>query len=362
MPLIAQITGAVALTALLAAPWWSSIPEPSTEARNRSRRKPRRSAGSPCGRPLPRSTPAQSRPRHRSSQRPAPASAAPRASQSRGSALLRERRPLGLRRRQAGVPDQARRQRQALQGVRQARRTRLHQDARSASRRSRRACPRPVRRGQIRSDPRRAIRSRIGVGGDVTSLRRQIGPLARRRASSSSHTRAVQSPVQAAARRRLRLSCRPPPAAFQYRRPAAPRTTQEANAVVDLLQSVRSILIAIAGFVASAATGFVVQEYLRTRRGLLFAAAQPGRRSPIRTNAGAAAVRAERGSRARIATPVTPATAAAATAPSALERVIAHVRIITSHRTSDRDGRRVSLRGCRTHFAACSCPRSSSRR
>jgi hypothetical protein len=46
--------------------------------------------------------------------------------------------------------------------------------------------------------------------------------------------------------------------------------------VVDLLQSVRSILIAIAGFVASAATGFVVQEYLRTRRGLLFAAGQPG--------------------------------------------------------------------------------------
>ena len=46
--------------------------------------------------------------------------------------------------------------------------------------------------------------------------------------------------------------------------------------MVDLLQSVRSILIAIAGFVASAATGFVVQEYLRTRRGLLFAAGQPG--------------------------------------------------------------------------------------
>jgi hypothetical protein len=52
---------------------------------------------------------------------------------------------------------------------------------------------------------------------------------------------------------------------------AAPRGPQEANSVVDLLQSVRSILIAIAGFVASAATGFVVQEYLRTRRGLLFA-------------------------------------------------------------------------------------------
>jgi hypothetical protein len=55
---------------------------------------------------------------------------------------------------------------------------------------------------------------------------------------------------------------------------ASSRTTQDANAVVDLLQSVRSILIAIAGFVASAATGFVVQEYLRSRRGLLFAEAE----------------------------------------------------------------------------------------
>ena len=46
---------------------------------------------------------------------------------------------------------------------------------------------------------------------------------------------------------------------------------QDVNAVADLLQSVRSMLIAIAGFVASAATGFIVQEYLRSRRSLLVA-------------------------------------------------------------------------------------------
>ena len=45
---------------------------------------------------------------------------------------------------------------------------------------------------------------------------------------------------------------------------------QEANTTIDLLQSVRSMLIAIAGFVASAATGFVVQEWLRSRRGMIF--------------------------------------------------------------------------------------------
>jgi hypothetical protein len=48
------------------------------------------------------------------------------------------------------------------------------------------------------------------------------------------------------------------------------RTTQETTAVVELLQSVRSMLIAIAGFVASAATGFIVQEYLRRRKPLMF--------------------------------------------------------------------------------------------
>lgn len=42
------------------------------------------------------------------------------------------------------------------------------------------------------------------------------------------------------------------------------------SALVELVHSLRSMLIAIAGFVASAATGFVVQEFLRRRRGLLF--------------------------------------------------------------------------------------------
>ena len=53
--------------------------------------------------------------------------------------------------------------------------------------------------------------------------------------------------------------------------PSAAASRQDVNAVADLLQSVRSMLIAIAGFVASAATGFIVQEYLRSRRSLIFA-------------------------------------------------------------------------------------------
>jgi hypothetical protein len=51
--------------------------------------------------------------------------------------------------------------------------------------------------------------------------------------------------------------------------PAAPAplpAAQQADAVAELVQSVRSMLIAIAGFIASAATGFVVQEFLRSRK------------------------------------------------------------------------------------------------
>jgi len=41
---------------------------------------------------------------------------------------------------------------------------------------------------------------------------------------------------------------------------------QEAGALAELYQTLRSILIAVAGFVGSAATGFVVQEFLRARK------------------------------------------------------------------------------------------------
>jgi hypothetical protein len=60
-----------------------------------------------------------------------------------------------------------------------------------------------------------------------------------------------------------------PPAAPAAAAPAP--QTHAASASIELLQSVRAMLIAIMGFVASAATGFVVQEFLRSRRGLIFA-------------------------------------------------------------------------------------------
>ncbi len=46
-----------------------------------------------------------------------------------------------------------------------------------------------------------------------------------------------------------------------------PPSSQTAAFVGEVYQTTRSVLIAIAGFVASAATGFMVQEFMRSRRG-----------------------------------------------------------------------------------------------
>jgi hypothetical protein len=60
----------------------------------------------------------------------------------------------------------------------------------------------------------------------------------------------------------------------------AAQSAREANALAELYQSLRSVLIAMAGFIASAATGFLVQEFLRTRKSLIFA--QEGGEAPAR--------------------------------------------------------------------------------
>lgn len=69
--------------------------------------------------------------------------------------------------------------------------------------------------------------------------------------------------------------------------PAA-QAAQQASVLAALYQSLRSVLIAIAGFVASTATAFLVQEFMRSRRGLIFA-----------PNAAPSAVAADRGERRR---------------------------------------------------------------
>ena len=69
----------------------------------------------------------------------------------------------------------------------------------------------------------------------------------------------------------------PAPAAMTIARAdaaaATAQTRQEASATGELLQSLRSMLIGIAGFIASTATAFVIQEFLRSRRDLIFSEA-----------------------------------------------------------------------------------------
>lgn len=49
------------------------------------------------------------------------------------------------------------------------------------------------------------------------------------------------------------------------------QAVQEASAIAEVYQTLRSTLIAMFGFIASAATGFLVESYLRSRRAFAFA-------------------------------------------------------------------------------------------
>ena len=256
MPLIAQITGAVALTALLAAPWWATIPEPSPVL------EPSAVAPRPTVAPLAPAVP----------ESPAVARAIP--ANPDGAA-----RPAHLNldvRHSFGSVDFS-----VTVDGKPAIATKLAGSGKRFKvfgQRSERGYTRTldlepgvrVVRVRILSiadkfDQTRVERFELG-SASVATLRVAADKsglsLVAERPSAP-----AQTPVHAVVPRQT-----PPPevlpaaaAAIPVSAPAAP-ATHDANAVVDLLQSMRSILIAIAGFVASAATGVVIEDYLRTRR------------------------------------------------------------------------------------------------
>ena len=58
-----------------------------------------------------------------------------------------------------------------------------------------------------------------------------------------------------------------------------PATPQAADVfITEVFKTLRSVLIAVAGFIASAATGFVVQEFLRMKKSVIFHEAEANRR------------------------------------------------------------------------------------
>jgi hypothetical protein len=68
------------------------------------------------------------------------------------------------------------------------------------------------------------------------------------------------------------------PAPAQVAAPVTASAVATTDASIELLRTMRSMLIAIMGFVASAATGFIVQEFLRSRRDVLFDRRRKNRR------------------------------------------------------------------------------------
>jgi hypothetical protein len=265
LPLIAQITGAVALTALIVGPWWASIPES----------------------PLPSSpVVAHSTPIPLAS--PVPKSPALPNLNARTSAESTAVRPAHLNlddRHSFGSADLS-----VTVDGQPAINTRLDGSGKRFKMFGKRA-----ERGYTQSIDLapgvRVVRVRLRSADDKFDQTRverfELGSASvaaiRIAADKSGMSLAADHPP-------LPPAPKAPPATIQASVPqpakvpaaaavttTAAMTSQEASAVVDLIQSLRSMLIAIAGFVASAATGFVVQEFLRRRRGLIFAEAAPAK-------------------------------------------------------------------------------------
>lgn len=263
MPLVAQVTGAVALTALIVGPWWASAPDAIAPGSDTSATA--LTANAPATPAVATSTPA------------VPANAAPPAT----PAPLMEARPahlnLDVRHSFAKVDLTV-----AVDG-------------------------KPVLNTRLEGSGKRfGVFGKRAERGYTKTLDLTPGVhLVRVRMFSASEkfdqTRVERFDLGSAAVASMRISADksglslvaerppapPPPATLPATAPvaAAPAAAvpvqaahvevspssaaasrQDVNAVADLLQSVRSMLIAIAGFVASAATGFVVQEYMKTRR------------------------------------------------------------------------------------------------
>jgi len=280
LPLIAQITGAVALTALLAAPWWSSIPDAPTET---VAAKPVPVPASPVTAPAAGvATPAAV---------PAPAASGGPPSASAAEDLRPAHLNLEVRHSFKNVDFSVNVDgKPAFQTTVDGSGKRFKVFGKRSERGYTKTLELPpgvrVVRVRILSaeekfDQTRVERFELGAASVATlrvSADRSGLSLVAERPAASKPT--AQPPVQAAVPTSAPTVVPTAASTVPIPASAAPRTAQEANSVVDLLQSVRSILIAIAGFVASAATGFVVQEYLRTRRGLLFAGGGSGQEQP----------------------------------------------------------------------------------
>jgi hypothetical protein len=271
LPLIAQITGAVALTALIVGPWWASIPEspiPSTPVVPHAIPIPLASA-------VPKSSPvsqldatsvaaALARPAHlnldvRHSFAKVELSVTVDGKQAMTSKLdgSGKRFKMFGRRSERGFTHTL----DLAPGVRVVRvRLQSPNDKFDQTR---------IERFDLGSASVAALQITADKSGMQLVAKHPPGP------PKPAIDRVVPAPPPPAP------ALQPVASAVPMSPPIEARTSPAESAIVELVQSLRSMLIAIAGFVASAATGFVVQEFLRRRRDLIFADAEPVKVSSV---------------------------------------------------------------------------------
>jgi hypothetical protein len=256
MPLIAQVTGAVALTALIMGPWWSRVPSPSTS--------------SPA--PLPASAPAAEV--GAEPLKPVVTPVVPVAQPATRPAHLN----LDVRHSFSSADlsvtvDGKRVLDSTLEGSGKKFRMFGKREQRSFTRSL--DLPPGVRVVNVRLkspqdkfDQTRTERFELGAASvasmRITAERNALDVIAQHPPIEPAPVAVPAATTAAPAAAPVTATAVPIPA------PAPLPAAQRADAVAELVQSVRSMLIAIAGFIASAATGFVVQEFMRSKKSVMF--------------------------------------------------------------------------------------------
>jgi len=277
LPLIAQVTGAVALTALIVGPWWARVPDQMQP---------------------PPETPAASIPEvTTTAETPAPPSPAP-AAPAPGTAVPARPAHLNLEVRHSfktvdfsvSVDGKSLVDTQ-LEGSGKRFKVFGKRGERGYTKTLELTPGVRLVKVRVRSLPDKFDQTRVerfDLGSaSVAALRvaadkSGLSLVAERPASPPPATDAASAPAQPPATATAPVVTPPaqPPAATPATTAAVPVAQQAATVaaaqsrpatatVLEFLQSLRSMLIGIAGFVASTATAFVVQEWLRSRKRLL---------------------------------------------------------------------------------------------
>jgi hypothetical protein len=261
MPLIAQVTGAVALTALIMGPWWSRVPSEPPAATTLPASTPAAGAAVPLQPTVTAADPApqvQSRPAHLNLDVRHNFASVDLSVTVDGHRVLDSKlEGSGKKFKMFG--------KRAERGF--TRTLDLAPGVRVVNVR--------LKSAEDRFDQTRTERFELGSASvasmRITADKDGLDVIAQHPSAPPAQPAATTQPAATPA---------PVTAATAVPVPALPSAAaQRADAVAELLNSLRSMLIAIAGFVASAATGFVVQEYMRSRKGVIFTGERKRRRS-----------------------------------------------------------------------------------